>query len=78
MNCKLNVVSSTLKEVSKNDTNDDSRTSFFGVLPPTEVVRGMVKSLRTSRSSKSGVGPPRTGGSIIQKVNRSITDYTSL
>ena len=77
MNCKLNVVSSTLKEVSKNDTNDDSRTSFFGVLPPTEVVRGMVKSLRTSRSSKSGVGPPRTGGSIIQKVNRSITDYTS-
>ena len=82
LNCKLNVVSSTLHEVSMQDTGeaDASRTSFFGVLPPKEVVRGMVRSMRdvSSRSSSgSGVGPIRTGGSIIQRVNRSITEFTA-
>lgn len=82
LNCKLNVVSSTLHEVSVQDTGegDASRTSFFGVLPAKEVVRGMVRSMKdvSSRSaSGSGVGPARTGGSVIQRVNRSITEFTS-
>ena len=83
LNCKLNVVSSTLQEVSVQDTGegDTSRASFFGVLPSKEVVRGMMRTLKDvsirSASTRSGVGPDRTGGSMIQKVNRSITDFTA-
>lgn len=83
LNCKLNVVSSTLQEVSVQDTGegDVSRASFFGVLSSKEVVRGMMRTLKDvstmSASTRSGVGPVRTGGSIIQKVNRSITDFTA-
>lgn len=81
MNCKLNVVASTLKEVSENDQEEDKPKENFlmGSLSKGSL-SSLVRTLQdaSKRSLSSGVGPPRKGGSAIQKMNRTIADFASL
>lgn len=77
MNCKLNVVASTLKEVTKRDK--DMGSNFFD-LPSKQVVKGMklVQSVAAKSAKKvTTSGELMKRSSLIQKVNRSITDFAS-
>lgn len=79
MNCKLNVVASTLEEVTKLDKH---KASFFdGVLPSKQVVKGMKILQKAAKDAKktavSTSGELMSRGSFIQKINRSITEFAS-
>lgn len=85
MNCKLNIVASTLEEVTKLDTQEEAKGGILeSVLPSTESLNAGMKMLQSlkdtklvSRASFKIYDVDKSQGTVFQKMSKTLSDYTS-